>query len=156
MKQSIIEISNEQIGNELDMWFKNEDCEALARETEFIQRSSSRLSGSDFFNLMTVEVLNEPTISYEGLCDLLEERDPALQITPQALCERINSHGAVEFLKAGLEKTLKEITRLPTAAIKTTWLNPFSRVLLQDSTQMQIHERMAGKFKGSGGNASAV
>ena len=38
----------------------------------------------------------------------------------------------------------------------TAWLEPFSRVLLQDSTQIQIHEKMAAEFKGSGGNASAA
>ena len=82
------------------MWFNNEACEALARETGFIQRSASRLIGSGFFNLLTVESLDEPTISYEGLCDIAEERNPNAQITPQALCERMNSDGAVTFLKA--------------------------------------------------------
>ena len=138
------------------MWFNNEECEALARKTGFIQRSTSRLTGSGFFNLLTVEALDEPTISYEGLCDILEARNPNSPITPQALCERMNSHGAVEFLKAGLERTLKETTRPHTATMETTWLEPFLRVLLQDSTQMQIHENMADAFKGSGGNASAA
>jgi len=138
------------------MWFNNEACEALARETGFIQRSTSRLTGSRFFNLLTVEALDEPTISYEGLCDLLEERNPNAQITPQAMCERMNSDGAVAFLKAGLERTLKETTHQDTAVMETVWLEPFPRVLLQDSTQMQIHEKMADTFKGSGGNASAA
>jgi hypothetical protein len=156
LKQPPIEITNEQIGQELDMWFKNEECEALARETGFIQRSTSRLTGSGFFNLLTVETLDEPTISYEGLCDILEERNPNAQITPQALCERMNSNGAVAFLEAGLERTLKETIRPHTTTMKTAWLEPFLRVLLQDSTQMQIHEKMAAEFKGSGGNASAA
>jgi len=156
MKQPPIEITNEQVSQDLDMWFNNEECEALARETGFIQRSTSRLTGSGFFNLLTAEVLNESTISYEGLCDILEERDPNAQITPQALCERMNSDGAVAFLKAGLEKTLKETTRPQLATMAATWLEPFSRVLLQDSTQIQIHEKMADAFKGSGGNASAA
>jgi hypothetical protein len=156
LKQPLIEITNEEIGQELDMWFNNEACEALARETSFIQRSSSRLTGSGFFNLLTVEALHEPTISYEGLCDRLEERHPNAQITPQALCERMNSDGAVAFLEASLERTLKETTCQQTAAMKTTWLEPFTRVLLQDSTQLQIHEKMADQFKGSGGNASAA
>ena len=102
MKSSSIKIANEQIRQELDTWFSNEECEALAQETGFIQRSTSRLTGSDFFNLLTVDVLDEPTISYEGLCDILEERNPNTRITPQALCERMNSSGAVEFMKAGL------------------------------------------------------
>jgi hypothetical protein len=98
LKQPAIEITNEQVGQELDMGFKNEECEVLARETGFIQHSTSRLIGSGFLNLLTVEALDEPTISYEGLCDILEERDANAQITPQALCERMNSDGAVEFL----------------------------------------------------------
>ena len=81
LKQSPIEITYEQVDQELDMWFKNEECEALARKTSFIQRSTSRLTGSGFFNLLTVEALDEPTISYEGLCDILEERNPNSQIT---------------------------------------------------------------------------
>ncbi len=109
-----------------------------------------------FFNLLTVEALNEPTISYEGLCDTLEERNPNVQITPQALCERMNSDGAVAFLKASLERSLKETTRQQTATIETAWLAPFPRVLLEDSTYIQIHEKMADTFKGSGGNASAA
>ena len=156
MKHPAIEITNEQIGQELGIWFNNEACEALARETGFIQRSTSRLTGSDLFNLLTVEALDEPTISYEGLCDILEDRNPIAQMTPQALCERMNSDGAVEFLKAGLKKTLKETTRPQLATMETAWLKPFSRVLLQDSTQIQIHEKMADAFKGSGGNASAA
>ena len=82
LKQPTFEITNEQINQELDMWFTNEACEALARETGFIQRSTSRLSGSAFFNLLTVEALDEPTISYEGLCDRLENRNSNAQITP--------------------------------------------------------------------------
>ena len=118
------------------MWFNNEACEALARETDFIQRSTSRLTGSAFFNLLMVEALDEPTISYEGLCDRLEERHPNLQITPQALCERMNSDGAVEFLKAGLERTLRETTRQQTATMEAAWLEPFPRVLLQDTVNL--------------------
>ena len=107
LKQPPIEITNEQIGQELDMWFNNEACEALARETGFIRRSTSRLTGSAFFNLLTVEALDEPAISYEGLCDILEDRNSNAQITPQALCERMNSDGAVAFLEASLERSLR-------------------------------------------------
>ena len=107
MKQQPIEISNEQVGQELDMWFNNEQCEMLARETGFIQRSTSRLTGTGFFNLLTAQAVDEPTFSYEGLCDILEERNPNSQITPKALCERMNSDGAVALLETSLERTLK-------------------------------------------------
>ena len=59
MKQATIELTKEQVGHELEMWFKNEERESLARKTSFIQRSTSRLTGSGFFNLLTVDILDE-------------------------------------------------------------------------------------------------
>jgi hypothetical protein len=154
--QSTLKNINQQVIQELENRFNTETCEKLARETGFIQRSTSRVNGSEFFNLLTVETINEATISYEGLCDILEERNPGLQITPQALCERVNSDGAVNFLKAGLENTLKETSSESMATIEAAWLESFPRVLLQDSTQIQVNEKLAYEFKGSGGNASAA
>ena len=69
LKQPPIEITNELISKELGMWFKNEECEALARKTGFIQSSTSRLTSSGFLNPLTVKALDELTISYLGLCD---------------------------------------------------------------------------------------
>ena len=80
MKQLPIEITNEQLSQELDMWFNNEECKALVRKIGFIQRSPSRLTCSEFFNLLTIEALNELTVSYQGFCDIHEDRNPNLQI----------------------------------------------------------------------------
>jgi hypothetical protein len=93
-----------------------------------------------------VDALNEPTISYEGLCDVLEERR-GVDITPQALCERVNSEGAVNFLGAALAKTFRETSGPPLAAPESAWLAPFSRVLLQDSTQIEVNETLTEAFK---------
>jgi hypothetical protein len=51
--------------------FAPEHLEALARQSDFIQRSSSKLTGKDFVELMTTEMIEEPAVSLEGLCDLL-------------------------------------------------------------------------------------
>jgi len=58
--------------------------------------------------------------------------------------------------EAGAERTLKETTRPVSAAREAAWLAPFPRTLLQDSTQIQLHEKLADEFKGSGGNASVA
>lgn len=151
-----IEITTDQLGTALEGWFRTDELETLARKTGFIQRSTSRLSGRGIFNLLTVEILEEPHISYEGLCDILEARTPSLQLSPQALCERMNSEGAVNFLRACLEKTLKETTAKPLTVQETAWLTHFPRVLLQDSTQIQVHEKLTESFKGSGGNSGSA
>lgn len=154
MERPPLEITPAQIGMELETWFNHESCERLASETGFIQRSTSRLTGSAFFNLLTVGIVGEATVSYAGLCDALEECHSDLQLTPQALCERMNSPGAAAFLKAGLEKTLQETSPDDPATLKGVWLDAFRRVLLQDSTTIEVHEQLAEDFKGSGGNAS--
>jgi hypothetical protein len=66
----------------------------------------------------------------------------------------MNSEGAVEFLKGGLERTLQEISLDHRATVESAWLAPFRRVLLQDSTYLEVNEKLAENFKGSGGNAS--
>ena len=104
---------------------------------------------------MTVDTFSEPTISYEGLCDCLEARS-GIKLTPQALCERVNSDGAVRFLDEALAKALRETVGLPLAAREAEWLAPFHRVLLQDSTQIEVNEALTEAFRGSGGCASTA
>ena len=50
-------------------------------ERQALFNSTSRLTGSEFFNLLTICVMDEPNISYEGMCDILEQRNPELQIS---------------------------------------------------------------------------
>ena len=58
-----MEIANEQLSKELEEWFSTDELETLARKTGFIQRSTSRLTGRELFNLLTVELLEEPYIT---------------------------------------------------------------------------------------------
>lgn len=102
-----------------------------------------------------MDALSASAISYEGLCDSLEERR-GVKITPQALCERVNSGGAVKFLEAALDKTLRETAGASLVTTEAAWLAPFTRVLLQDSTQIELNETLSEAFKGSGGNASTA
>jgi hypothetical protein len=105
--------------------------------------------------LLTVDTFSEPTISYEGLCDCLEERS-GIKLTPQALCERMNNDGAVRFLEEALAKVLRETVGSPLTTQETEWLAPFQRVLLQDSTQIEVNEALTEAFRGSGGCASTA
>ncbi len=79
-----------------------------------------------------------------------------MDLTPQALCGRMNSDGAVQFMEAALTKTLRETVGPPLTAQETAWLAPFPRVLLQDSSQIEVNEALTEAFQGSGGNASTA
>jgi len=49
MEAAPIETLIRDLCKNLDTWFNAETCEALAKSTGFIQRRTSRLTGSDFF-----------------------------------------------------------------------------------------------------------
>jgi len=111
------------------------------------------MAGKDFVELMTTELIEEPAVSLEGLCDLLVDLNPQAEMSPQALHQRINPH-AVTYLQEVVQLALRQqlepvCNRLPLGA-----LAPFGRVLLEDSTQCRLHEKLAATFKGSGGSAS--
>ncbi len=127
---------------------------STARRVGFIQRTTSRLEGDDFVKLLTTETIALPAISLAGMCDVLRGINPKADLSPQSLSERINSKGAVDFLKEVLLFAIKENLRTACQRISPDLLAPFKRVLLEDSTGMSLHEKLAGKFKGSSGNAS--
>ncbi|WP_349432493.1 IS4 family transposase [Methylomarinum sp. Ch1-1] len=89
------------------------------------------------------------------MCDSLEERS-GVKLTPQALCDRVNSDGAVRFMESALTKALCEAGGSPLTTQEAAWLAPFPRVLLQDSSQIEVNEALTEAFKGSGGNASTA
>jgi len=111
------------------------------------------MAGKDFVELMTTELMEEPAVSLEGLCDLLVDLNPQAEMTPQALHQRFNSYAVTylqEVFQLALRQQLEPIcNRLPFGA-----LAPFGRVLLEDSTQCRFHAKLATTFKGSGGSAS--
>src|SRR6266581_6096370 len=65
-----------KVKGKLTTIFDPEPLETLARHSKFIQRSSSKLTGKDFVELMTTEMIEEPAVSLEGLCDLLVDLNP--------------------------------------------------------------------------------
>ena len=69
--------------------FDRDELNRLAKESKFIQRSTSRLDGSDFVFLLSIICMLEPNISLEGLCDHLTRINPGAEMKPQALADRI-------------------------------------------------------------------
>ncbi len=142
-----------KVKGKLTTVFDPEHLEALARQSEFIQRSSSKLSGKDFVEVMTTEMIEDCAVSLEGLCDILGHLNPQAQMTPQALHQRINP-SAVAYLQEVFQLALRQQLEPVCARLPLGALASFGRVLLEDSTQCRLHEKLAEAFKGSGGSAS--
>jgi hypothetical protein len=134
--------------------FAPEQLEPLAWQSRFIPRVSSKLTGADFFALLTTDMLDNPAVSFGGLCDLLTQRHPEAAMTPQALQQRMNTPEAVAYLQEVFQLALREQLTPRYAQMPAALLASFGRVFLEDSTQCALHEKLAEAFKGSGGNAS--
>ena len=126
----------------------------LARECNFVQRSSSKIEGPDFVELLTTAIIDNPYVSLDGLCDILTQINPNANITPQGLAERINSDHAVDYLKNVLESSIKKNLESVKDNDSFKLFDSFKRVFLEDSTQCELNKKLADEFKGSGGSAS--
>jgi hypothetical protein len=131
-----------------------EELQKLAVETKFVQRSTGRIGGFEFVLLLAIVCMMNPDITLGELCDCLAEMEPKSKMKPQALCQRINSEHAADFLREvlalAIRKNLESVKSLETNEL----LSHFKRVFLHDSTQMKLNEKLSKFFKGSGGSAS--
>jgi len=143
-----------QVKGKLTRVFDHDQLETLARQSCFIQRSTSKLEGKDFVELLTTEMIENAAVSLDGLCDLLRQLNPQAAMTPQALHQRILTPQAGTYLYKVLQLALRENLAPVREQIPATLLAPFGRVFLEDSTQCRLHEKLAEHFKGSGGSAS--
>lgn len=125
----------------------------LARKIGFIRRSTSKLTGSELLEVLSVDMLENPEMSYEAMCGRIEELNPDAVLSPQSLEERINKQETVEYIKTVLEDAINE--RLDFLMQESHSLfTLFSDVEIQDSTIITLNEKLSDKFKGCGGNAS--
>jgi hypothetical protein len=63
-----------KVKGKLTTVFDPASLEALARQSEFVQRCSSKLAGKDFVELMTTEMLADPTVSLARIIHESETR----------------------------------------------------------------------------------
>jgi len=144
----------EQVKNKIEEVFDKDKLDQAAKETGFIQRSTSKLEGIDFVKIMSLGFLENAEISLEGLCDILQQINPEAKMSPQGLNQRINSEEAVKFLEEVLKDALQKNIEAVSDDNSLELLSSFDRVLIEDSTQCTLNEKLAEEFKGSGGSAS--
>ena len=140
-----LQIKSKQI-DIISSFFDPESVEELARRNKFVQRESP-LSGMDFFLLCVFAHQKMDCLSLEDMCGELYKRGVAL--TKQSLQDRFNEH-AVEFITALLNKALS--IKLNLGRIITSGI--FNRIVIFDSTQVELPETFSTKYRGHGGAAS--
>ena len=76
-------------------------------------------------------------------------------MTAQALSQRLGNKRTVAFLKSCYTRIFqKRIGPLTTSLGHKGILSRFGKVLIEDSTSCELHEKLEGAYKGSGGSAS--
>jgi hypothetical protein len=150
MKQaesSGINVSGEEVLARLTSLFDEQALEQLARQSRFIERSSSRLSGWMFLQLHLLMESSGQEFSLSQMCEELFERHGVV-MSKQSLDERFNTF-AVSFMRQCFNAVFAQVLGYKTTAM----VHPvFARVLLTDATSFQLPAHLAAFYQGNGGD----
>ena len=124
---------------------QGEDLEALAVESGFICRSSSKLTGAAFLQLQSGFILPGKEWSLSDQCDYLED-EFGISMVKQSLDARYHTY-AVSFMKRCYDILFSKIFKRDSVGLNTT----FSHILLSDSTSLKLPSGLF-PFYESGGN----
>lgn len=144
---AIEKFDSDSLLKNLSTCFAPKELEELARSSQFVMRSTSRLTGQSFVMMNVFDISSGKERSLNDSCDwLLEHFD--IDITKQSLDERYNTT-AVRFMKACFERILQKVNE----ALAGQDLNlPFAKIQLTDSTTFKIPAHLAVFYKGYRGN----
>lgn len=130
-------------------------CENVAKKTGFVKRSTSQLKGHEFAQAMMIPNAFIETETLNSLAVRMSKINNSCKLSASALAQRINTTSAARFMKACLGYILKKVISKDIAPLSDLpRLAKFHRILIQDSTKAELHEKLSPHFKGSGGAAS--
>lgn len=132
-----------------------EFCNDLAKRVGFIKRSTSQIHGHEFAMAMMVPHAFLEAETLNSLCVRMRTINKSCDISAPALAQRVNTEGAKKFMEHCFGKVLKDTMECECKRLKDLpILSQFQRVLIEDSTKAQLHEKLSPYFKGCGGSAS--
>jgi len=130
-------------------------CHDLAKRVGLIQRSTSQIKGYEFAQAMMVPNAFLETETLNSLAVRMLKINGECNLSASALAQRMNTKPAERFMKACFEKMLKETIQNEFKSFSDLPnLVGFNRVLIEDSTKAELHEKLSPHFQGSGGVAS--
>lgn len=130
-----------------------QEIESLAHQTQFVIRTSAILKGYDFLLMALVCSKGDTHNTLEDMVDVLEKYS-GFSISKQSLAEKIDSAKGMAFLTTCLQVVQRKKINHVLDQVSPEVLTLFSKILLQDSTIINLHEKLSKFFKGSGGRAS--
>lgn len=151
----------EKINDALANIFYDEKLKDIAKKTNFVQRSSSRIQGNEFVQAMVMASIDPKSTPLSGISDNLRTINSESKMTISALRQRINNPNTQAFLEEVYRYTIESKLKLLSAELNTSQdkfnrgaLQHFSKVLIHDSSCCALNECLKEHFEGSGGLAS--
>lgn len=144
-----------ELANRLQAFFTTEKLEQIARQTKFISRSTSRLTGLMFLQMNMFHLARGEEKSLNEQCEYLEETF-GISLTKQSLDERYNTY-SVAFMKQSYETLLSEVLQpylVPIAEDASK--NIFNGIELIDATTFDLSSALQVFYKGGGNVDSSV
>jgi hypothetical protein len=130
-------------------------CNNLAKDYRFVQRSTSQLKGYEFVQSMMIPNAFLEAETLNSLAVRMRKINPLCNLSASALAQRINNKNSVGLMKAVFGTVLKEVvSKEMTVLSDLPCLSQFNRILIEDSTKIELHEKLSPHFEGSGGAAS--
>lgn len=135
----------------LTEFFSDDQIEASARRTKFVQRTS-KITGKLFLALITFGRWSVPKTTVPQLAAKAAQLDVPVAITPEALQQRLTARAGA-FLQDLLQTAFAKL-HTGTTICEEGIFAPFSRVHIADSTGFGLPESLQKEFPGAGGSGS--
>lgn len=141
------------LSNKISSWLSPEKIDSIAVDTGFLKKLKSKIPPLVFMVTLAYGMYNNGAATYMDLAASMAGWFN-VNITPQAIFGRLSKKETANFLKSLLVQAMTlQITNGFKNAYAVTF-SQFSGVKIEDSTQFELHEKVAKKFKGCGGSAS--
>ena len=147
-------VKDGELAARLSTYFSSEHLETIARNSRFVERSTSRLTGQNFLMLNVFNKENGKDCSLTSQCDYLEEHF-SLKMSKQGLDERYNTY-AVKFMQSCYDHLLDEVLRDYGAEKAIVIPTVFKSIELTDATSFKIPDFLETFYKGGGGVKASI
>ena len=133
-------------------FFTSDDIEAAARRTGFVKRAA-KMTGTLFLALVTFGSWSEANTTLAQLAAKATPLDPQVEVSPEAMHQRMNTKRALAFLQDILSQALAKVQAIDHVC-DAGLLTSFTKVSLTDSTGFGLPDSLHETFPGSGGSAA--
>ena len=142
-------LETQDIFSNLASFFQASSLEQRARESRFIERSTSKLTGWMFLQLHLLMQGHGKDFSLTDMCQELSDTY-GIDLTKQSLDERFNTY-AVKFMRQSFAYIFSQTLCFPALPHPL-----FQRVILTDATSFQLPAHLASFYPGNGGDTGGA